>query len=371
VRCSQWENKFKDRKHYCLSVDREICSPSELDFDECIDDLAPSFLIKTSGSSGEAKWVVYSKECLLEHAVLVRDHLKIGVGDNLGLMLPTHHVGGLGVIARSIVSGANLVRFDEKWSAIVGLRFLTMNKISVVSLVPTQLVDLVRDRCYCPASVRIVIVGGGKLDEVSKLAAIELGWPIYESYGMTETGSQIATGALGEDGYLRLIDGWQVNTGEDSLLEVKGACLFSGYLTNKNGQYVFLDPKENGWFKTSDRVSVKITEKGIGLRFLSRGDQMVKILGELVNVSVLESRLVEFLGVEVYLAVFNDERRGSKLVPVANTMRLASKIDEVGWRGIESLEKAVVVSDFPKNEMGKLNRFKLIEQVESIVFPAS
>ena len=202
------------------------------------------------------------------------------------------------------------------------------------------------------------------------MAAIELGWPIYESYGMTETGSQIATGALGEDGYLRLIDGWQVKTGEDSLLEVKGACLFSGYLTNKNGQYVFLDPKENGWFKTSDRVSVKITEKGIGLRFLSRGDQMVKILGELVNVSVLESRLMELLGAEVYLAALNDERRGSKLVPVVYTIRLASKIDEVGWRGIESLEKAVVVGEFPKNEMGKLNRVKLIEQVESIVFPA-
>ena len=113
-----------------------------------------------------------------------------------------------------------------------------------------------------------------------------------------------------------------------------------------------------------------VSEQGTGLKFVGRADQKIKILGELVDVSVLEGKLAAYVEEEVYLVVVHDGRRGAKLVPVTMSQRVASIVDEVDWNGLEKLEKALIVHEFPFNEMGKLQRSKLAEKVESIVFPA-
>ncbi len=367
---SQWLEMFKNNEHYCLSAEFGICLPTDLAIDtSCLDGLGVCFIIKTSGSSGESKWVVYEKERLLEHARLVNVHLEIKEDDVLGLMLPAYHVGGLGVVTRCILSGAKFVSFDQKWSASPGLGFLKANKVSVVSLVPTQVVDLVRSGCVCPASIRVVIVGGGKLDDEVRLAALELGWPIYESYGMTETGSQIATGRLGDSGYIKIIDGWELRVSEAGILEIKGDCLLNGYLVKEGGPYVYKDPKRNGWFRTSDRMALTSKECGRGLKFLGRRDQMVKVLGELVDISSLEDRLKSVLGTEAFIITIEDERRGVRLVPVVDDMNLVELVSSLALSGVERLAEPIVVEVFPRNEMGKLERSKLRQLVESIVFP--
>lgn len=368
---SQWVERFEDDELYCLSAESCVCSPSDLGIDvNMIDHLGASFLIKTSGSSGEPKWVVYTKRRLIEHAKLVNAHLDIKAEDNLGLMLPVYHVGGLGVVARSIASGAKLIVFDQKWSASIGIEFLKSNLVSVVSLVPAQIVDLVRERCCCPVSMRVVIVGGGKLDDAVRLAAVELGWTIYESYGMTETGSQIATGALGTSGYIKIINGWELQVSEAGLLEVKGDCLMNGYLVREADGYVFRDPKCNGWFRTSDRVELKSTECGEGLKFLGRSDQLVKVLGELVDVSHLEEKLKHAVGAEAVIITIKNERRGVRLVPVLTDENSAKIVRSLPWSGLKRLADPIIVDAFPRNEMGKLERSKLEQMVESIVFPA-
>jgi len=365
---SEWTDIFDDENNYKLSINgiEEIGLSSELiEQIQC----QAIFLIRTSGSSGEPKWVVHSKRNILEHARMVNKHLGIEQNDVLGLMLPSYHVGGLGVIARAIAAKTSLVIFDGKWSVLDGLSFLVENKVTVISLVPTQLVDLVRESIQCPKALRVVVIGGGKLDGKLRKRAVQLGWPIYESYGMTETGSQIATGEL-DRGYIKLIDGWEVNTGENGFLKIRGKCLMEGYLLEDDGNFIFVDSKEGGWFETSDRVDIRVSDKGIGLSFVGRGDQQIKILGELIDVSVLEGKLAESINEEVYLIAVNDERRGAKLVPVATSQRVASMVDQVAWGGLEKLERSVVIQELPFNEMGKLQRRKLVEKVESIVFPA-
>ncbi|MGJ8656410.1 MAG: AMP-binding protein [Akkermansiaceae bacterium] len=366
-----WLDRFEDDEGYCLSAENGVSPVVELGLTGNLMEVCGScFLIKTSGSSGEAKWVVHSKKGLLRHASLVNDHLGVTVDDVFGVVLPVYHVGGLGVVARGLVSGAKVVIMGGKWSVKSFVGFLEQNRVSVVSLVPTQVVDIVSGGFRCPECVRVVVVGGGSLDPGVRVRARELGWPVSGSYGMTETGSQIATGQFVEEGYLDLIDGWEVRLADEGVLEVKGECLLEGYLVGGSGGFEMVDPKVDGWFRTSDRVELLEKDEGVGIRFLGRSDQQVKILGELVNVSALEIRLKEVIGGEVYVVGLADERRGVRLFPVVVDGLLVDRIRDLGWGGLERLEGAVVVGEFPRNEMGKLSRSKLVEVVESIVFSA-
>ena len=366
-----WNEVVSDETTYFLFPDKILSSSDYLDVKniEEIGDLESCILLKTSGSSGIEKWVIHSKSNLLEHAGLVNSHLLVTDADVFGLVLPTHHVGGLGVIARAYLSGAGLVRMMEKWSASRCIDFIKAHKVSVLSLVPTQLVDLITVGFSCPESMRVAVVGGGALDEEVLNEAINLGWPVQLSYGMTETGSQIATG--GNSDYMKLINGWQVQLSTEGVLEVRGDCLLEAYLEkNHSGDYRLVDPKIDGWFKTSDRVEICENNREIGIKFLGRNDQVVKVLGELVNVSILEERLSNFLKDEVYIITVNNVRRGVDLVPVIVNSSLIGAINNIKWTGLHRLEEAIVLDDFPKNEMGKLLRLKLREMVESIVFPS-
>ena len=119
---SKWIDIFENEINYKLSQDGivQVCLSSDL-----IEQIAcqSMFLIRTSGSSGEPKWVIHSKKSILEHARMVNRHLGIRQNDVMALMLPLYHVGGLGVVARAIIGKTNLVIFDDKWSALGGVSF--------------------------------------------------------------------------------------------------------------------------------------------------------------------------------------------------------------------------------------------------------
>ncbi len=336
--------------------------------------LPACLFVKTSGSSGSAKWVVLSKEGLLEHARRVNGHLCISGDDVFGLVLPLCHVGGLGVVLRALVGGAGLVRYSGKWSASGCLGFIERGGVSVISMVPTQVVDLVDEGLISPACLRLVVVGGGGLPGDVRARALELGWPIRESYGMTETGSQIATCVLAADGggagAMPVMGGWDLRLSDEGYLEVRGDCLFEGYLCEVDGGFEFVDPKVEGWYRTSDKVGLEVCGGVTWLSFIGRGDMMVKILGELVDLGVLEAELAVVVGGVVYVVPLADERRGVRLYPVVSDARMAGEVGGLCWGGLRRLEDAVVVDVFPVNEMGKLQRGKLMEVVESIVFSA-
>ena len=71
------------------------------------------FLLPTSGSSGSLKWVALSKEAILCSALSVNNHLESNHGDIWLNPLPTFHVGGLGILARSYLSGAKAVAYSN------------------------------------------------------------------------------------------------------------------------------------------------------------------------------------------------------------------------------------------------------------------
>lgn len=322
-------------------------------------ELKSHVLFQTSGSSGESKWVALSKTALLASARMVNKHLGVETGARWGLALPIYHVGGFGILARSFLSGGNCQVFHESWDPIRFARFVYTQSCEYISLVPTQVNDLISKRCICPANVKAVIVGGGSLTDSQLTNSRALGWPIFRSYGMTESASQIATGDDG-DGWIQILPNWSTRVNSDGLFEWKGEAGFTGYVSSGAEGFELFDPRESGWFTTQDRVEIDSSK----LRVLGRSDSLVKVLGELVDLAVIETKLKQQLGFDCVIFTSPDERRGVKLVAVVES---TEPVTDEGFCGLEALESCICVEAFPRSPLGKIKRAELRKKISKLV----
>lgn len=311
-------------------------------------------VFKTSGSSGVEKWVALSKEAMEWSARQVIDCLGMGAGDVCGLALPTVHVGGFGLMLRVHLSGAALAKFEGKWNVERFGEWCAAEGVTISSLVPTQVSDLVDAGVRAPDCLRSVVVGGGVLKPDLAERAKVLGWPVLPSYGMTETSAQVATG----EG-LPLFDGWDARI-EGGCLSLKGGGLLTSVIRRQGEGFVAVDPKVDGWFLTSDRAELA----GRNLRILGRSDRQVKVLGKLVDLEGLEDFWRKQLGVEVALVTRSDERRGALLILFVEGS--AEEIGEVNESllGPERLMAYQVLEKLPRSPLGKIDRTKL-QEIES------
>ena len=157
--------------------------------------------LSTSGSSVQ-KWVGLSKKALLSSACAVNQHLFSNENDAWVNALPHFHVGGLSILARAHLSGARIYDFKKgypgKWNAEIFYHYLVKVEGTLTALVPAQLHDLVVLGKRSPDSLRALIIGGGALLPHLYTQAVELGWPVLPSYGLTECASQVATASYQE-----------------------------------------------------------------------------------------------------------------------------------------------------------------------------
>jgi len=320
---------------------------------------------KTSGSSGEPKWIGLSREALRVSADAVNRHLGVGASSVWGLALPLEHVGGFGVVVRAMQAGCGLERFERKWSASEFAAWLASVQATHLSLVPTQVHDLVAAGLSAPASLRAVVVGGGCLSIADGRAARELGWPVLASYGMTEAGSQIATQGLEllDSPYspepLGLLPWWEARSSDSGRIEIRGEALFRGWLRQEQSGWRF-EERQGDWFVTSDSGAVE----GSDIRIAGRADALVKILGELVDPAAVQVEIAAASAGGIHerqLAVVavEDARAGKRLVLVHEDSVPAAAIESAllsyhaQCPGFRRISAVVAVDQIPRSPLGK------------------
>ena len=282
--------------------------------------------------------------------------------------MPTFHVGGLGIHARAYFGGAKVapMRWDA-WTRDGGAFLCAVDEsgATLSSLTPTHLWDLVRADASCPGSLRGVFLGGGRIDPGLVGRARALGWPIWPTYGMTETSSQVATALDGDGSELPLLPVWEARADEVGRLFLRGAPLFAGYVRRgeRGGDWRF-DPAcdEDGWFRSGDRCGLR---DGC-LRFLSRADGAVKVSGELVSLPSLDERLAA-LGIVGLVVAVPESRRGHELVLVCESAGDGGaefgRFNE-GLPPIERAARVFVVPELPRTELGKPDRVRALQWIE-------
>ncbi len=263
----------------------------------------------TSGSTGLPSVVVHTEESLAVSARAVNAWLGVTAESVWLRVLPEFHVGGYQIHTRAALSGSRVVVDAERWDAGRFAILCQEEGVTLTSLVPAQVVDLVRCGQRPAEGLRAVVVGGGALAEDTLTQARELGWPLLPSYGNSEAGSQVATASLfratsgaeetGGRG-LEVLPHWEVRVRQEpgarpagageGVLELRGPALAGGRYVWCQDRWVWqaLADRE-GWWRTADRVMLS----GRRLRFAGRVDRVVKILGELVNLETVEQGLAE------------------------------------------------------------------------------
>jgi len=294
-----------------------------------------------------------TRSALRWSAERVGERLGMGSGDVGGLALPIFHVGGFGLAARCTVAGSRLVSFRGKWDAGEFVSWLEREGVTVISLVPTQVRDLVQGGYRGNEKLRVVVVGGGIFEEKLAKEARHLGWPVLGSYGMTEAGSQVAT-EREFGGGLEILEGWEVVC-RDGVLWLRGEGLFCGYVRRGSEGFSLEDPREDGWFQSSDAGIVS----GKVVTIMGRMDRRVKVLGELVDLEAIENWFRNQLGYEVRVEAEPEARKGCQLVLWVETKDEVATDEGVKlWNrdcvGFERIDAWRTIPSFRRSALGKI-----------------
>ena len=144
-------------------------------------------LVATSGSSGTPRLVELSLAALVSSAQRGATAVPFGPGDTWHASLAPHHVGGLMLHVRAAVLGGAVrhAALPRIWAHVDGCTH--------VSLVAAQLARLLEDPAGPPRTLKAVMLGGGPSPAILRRAALSRGLPLFVTYGMTETASQVAT----------------------------------------------------------------------------------------------------------------------------------------------------------------------------------
>jgi O-succinylbenzoic acid--CoA ligase len=299
--------------------------------------------VATSGSTGVMKLVALSKRAILASAAAVNERLEVTDTDVWAAVLPTFHVGGLGVYARCHLAGARALPMD--WDA----RTFAESGATLASLVPAQVHDLLAASLKPSPNLRAILVGGGAFDEIAVVRAREAGWPVLPSYGMSECCSTIAIEDV-------LLPHLEARVEPDGRLAFRGPSLLTGYVTDEG----LTDPKIDGWFISEDAGIVD----GRTLRIHGRAADFVKVGGESVDLGRLDRILRELAGDTAAIVAVPDERLGCVL-HVASTVDADAVVDAFNVRvyPFERIRAVHRVDAIPRSPLGKLLRAKLASMI--------
>lgn len=235
--------------------------------------------ILTSGSTGVPHPVGLTYGNHLFSAMGSAFNIGVDPRDRWLCALPVSHISGLSILMRSVIYGITTVLHDRFDTAAVD-RAIEEDGVNVISMVSTMLLRLLDDgvdlsRC------RAILVGGGPVPQSALERALELGAPVIQTYGLTETSSQVTTlevaearRKVGSVGRPLLTSHLRIRDGE---ILVQGPTVAAGSLD------------ADGWFHTGDIG--RIDEEGF-LYVEGRSDDLIITGGENVHPGEIEDVLV-------------------------------------------------------------------------------
>ncbi|HEY8467720.1 MAG TPA: o-succinylbenzoate--CoA ligase [Solirubrobacterales bacterium] len=305
----------------------------------------------TSGTSGTPRAVGLTYGNFMWSAVGSAFNLGVDPQDRWLCCLPLHHVGGLSILMRSVIYGTGAVIHDGFDTERVR-ESLANDGITLVSLVATQLIRLLEAGVDL-SGPRVLLVGGGPVPLAAIEEASAQGASVVQTYGMTETCSQVTTLApadarrkAGSAGRPLLTTHLRIADGE---ILVQGPTVAPG------------TADEDGWLHTGDLG--RIDEEGF-LWVEGRLGDVIVTGGENVIPDEVEEVLREHPAVADAAVVGRPDAEWQEAVTAVVVLRDGAEADAEGLRahcaarlaGFKVPKRFEFASELPRTSSGKLLR---------------
>ncbi|NNN21398.1 MAG: AMP-binding protein [Acidimicrobiales bacterium] len=312
-----------------------------------LDDSVPmmegdALVVATSGTTGSPRFVVHTMESLLFSANAVHEFLNFVPGaDHWLACLPLAHIGGLGVVIRSILTSSKL-------SVIKGPDPNAIDKANQEGANFVSLVKSVLDRINADSWSQIVIGGMAPPSELAQ--------NIHYTYGLSESGGGIVYDGLP-------LTGVEIKLDELKRVTIRSKSLLRSYRegSTNNEMQAGLNPKDNdGWFITSDIGEIGTDGK---LKILGRLDDVINSGGEKIWPDQVEEVIrAELSLTEVAVIGLPDDKWGEIVVVVLTKGETEVTLHDIGQAVEHSIgswakpRQLIQVDELPKTSIGKVSR---------------
>ncbi|MFD1361424.1 o-succinylbenzoate--CoA ligase [Lentibacillus salinarum] len=341
---------------------------SEIDLD------AVFTIIYTSGTTGFPKGVVHTYGNHWWSAVGSMLNLGLRARDKWLAVLPIFHVGGLAILIRSVIYGMPVYLMEHYNRQLVHDAIMTrgVTIASVVTVMVNDLLTLLGDKRY-PDTFRCMLLGGGPAPKSLLEQAKAKQVPVFQSYGMTETSSQIVTLSpddalekLGSSGKPLFPAQLQINAIGDEVGEifVKGPMVTQGYFNREQATNKSII---DGWLATGD---LGYTDQDGFLYVVDRRKDLIISGGENIYPTEIESVLASFDGIHEAGVVGKPDKKWGQ-VPVAFVVRRQASVSTEAildfarerLAGYKIPKAIIFLDELPRNASNKLVRSKLAEHL--------
>ena len=305
-----------------------------------------TFLFHTSGSTGIPKPIWVDRKAMEASALATGKWLQLVPKDVTLACLPVQYIAGAMVLVRAMVLDLQVCLVEPSSNPLKDLAPIT---IHVASFVPNQWHHMLHDGTNLVPffqHAKGVLLGGSSLSV--ELANKSLGYqfPIFETYGMTETVSHIGFKPLGRT-YFQTFDSIEIGIDGRNCLAVKG--LVTG----------------NAWIQTNDIINQLSNDS---FELLGRFDRVINSAGRKVHPEKLE----KFIALQVnkpqdfFIEALPDEQYGQQVTlfylddfGFDDQQQLAAEL-RTKFESWEIPKQYIQLPTFQFTSSGKIDRLKSV-----------
>ncbi len=370
-----------------LKVSFEELAQSEMSEKELFKEIImddPHAIIYTSGTTGFPKGVVLTYNNHWWSAIGSALNLGLEMTDKWLACVPLFHVSGLSILMKNVIYGMSVHLFRSFDPGEVNKTIID-EKITMLSVVATMLQALLKDleeKRY-PSSFRCMLLGGGPAPAVILENCRDKQIPVYQTYGLTESASQIVTlspeymlkklGSAGKPLFpaqIKIMIGQdQAKSNEPGEILIKGPNVTKEYFNRSEATAGTI---KNGWLATGDIGY--LDEEGF-LYVLDRRKDLIISGGENIYPAEIEAALMHHPFVEEAGVIgIEDSKWGqvpAAFVKLKDHKHEVAESDIIAFAeenlaGYKTPKRVFFVDHLPRNASNKLLRRELAKLIQEL-----